>query len=278
MFEYAPTSDRRCAAERIDAKPFWRLGAFFVFTFLLASVAKSAQIDSQADYVVNLAGINIASVSIKFTDDGARYAVDIGADVSGVGSLVANGTARIDSEGSSTNGHLAARDFNLLTRAKGEKFSVDVKYASGNATAFKVDPPVVDNAGRVALERKHLTDVADPIASFILEGKALSPELCDRRLKIFTGMERYDIDMSFAAAQMATSERTGYQGPVVLCKLKYIPISGHFASSEMTAYLANSDKILIWYAPLRDTGYFIPYRVLMGTSAGDLSMVMTELK
>ena len=41
--------------------------------------------------------------------------------------------------------------------------------------------------------------------------------------------------------------------------------------------LAQSDRILIWYAPLRDTGYFIPYRVLLTTSMGDLSLVLTAL-
>ncbi len=46
----------------------------------------------------------------------------------------------------------------------------------------------------------------------------------------------------------------------------------------MTDYLAHSDRILVWYAPLGQTGYFIPYRVLMGTSAGDLSVVMTSLR
>ena len=36
-------------------------------------------------------------------------------------------------------------------------------------------------------------------------------------------------------------------------------------------------SILIWYAPLRDTGYLVPYRVLLTTSMGDLSMVLTNL-
>ena len=75
---------------------------------------------------------------------------------------------------------LSASDFSLETKARGETFDVDVSYASGNATAFKVDPPVQDNYGRVAIERKHLNGVTDPIASFILKGRALSPDLCNR--------------------------------------------------------------------------------------------------
>ena len=97
-------------------------------------------------------------------------------------------------------------------------------------------------------------------------------------MHIFTGVERFDIAMSYLADDKATSLRTGYQGPVVQCRVKYMPVSGHFTTSEMTNYLAASDHILIWYAPMGATGYFIPYRVLITTSVGDLSMVLTSLK
>jgi len=260
------------------ARPFWRSGVFLVLSLLFALGAHAGEIDSKAQYVISLAGINVASIDVRFTDDGTRYAVDVGANVSGVGNLVASGTASADSEGTSTALGLTARDFSLQTEARGDSFAVDVSYASGNATAFKISPPLSTDYGRVAIERKHLNGVADPIAAFILKGNALSPDLCNRRLSIFTGMERYDIAMSFGAEQTATSPRTGYQGPVILCRVRYVPISGHFANSEITDYLAHSDKILVWYAPLGTTGYFIPYRVLLGTAAGDLSMVMTSLR
>ena len=77
---------------------------------------------------------------------------------------------------------------------------------------------------------------------------------------------------------MSQTTMTFVQGPVVLCNIRYTPVSGHFTTSELTSYLADSDRILIWYAPLGDSGYFIPYRLLMTTSFGDLSMVLTSLR
>lgn len=258
-------------------KPWWRLGIFSVLLALTSMDAHGAQIANTASYVVNLAGINVASVAINFKDNGTNYSVDIGADVMGVGTLVAKGRAAAASIGSSANGQLRPSKFDLSTRASNETFSVDVQYASGNATGFKVEPPLINHAGRVALERSHMRGVGDPIAAFIIKADKLSPQMCNQRLKVFTGMERYDLAMTFAAEQEATSKRTGYQGPVILCHLKYLPIAGHFADSEITKYLAESEKMLVWFAPLKDTGYFIPYRILLGTSAGDLSMVMTDL-
>ena len=55
---------------------------------------------------------------------------------------------------------------------------------------------------------------------------------------------------------------------MILCAIRYVPVSGHFPESEITRGLAESDRILIWYAPLGETGYFIPYRVLLTTSDG----------
>jgi len=60
--------------------------------------------------------------------------------------------------------------------------------------------------------------------------------------------------------------------------VRYIPVSGHYVDSGITKYLAKSNRFLIWYAPLGKEGHYIPYRVIIGTSAGDLSMVLTGLK
>lgn len=252
--------------------------ALLMLALALPQAARAGTLETNAAYVINLGGINIATANVRFTEGAGSYAVDIAANVSGVGTLVAEGSAQADSRGVTGDHRLTARDFNVTTRANGKDFSVAVQYAAGNATAFRVEPPVVNTLGRVPIERQDLQGVTDPVGAFILKGGELGPQLCQRTLKIFTGMERYDIDMRFGAMQTATSARTGYQGPVALCKLRYVPVSGHYKSSQMTRYLAASKKILIWYAPLEGTEYFIPYRVLMATDAGDLSMVLTELE
>ena len=76
----------------------------------------------------------------------------------------------------------------------------------------------------------------------------------------------------------ATSPRTGYQGPLVACSVDYQPVSGHFTGSEMTSYLADTSRIIVWYSPLGASGYFVPYRVIIGTSMGDMSMVLTSAR
>lgn len=244
---------------------------------LCALPARAAEVNAAATYTVSLGGTLIATVNLKLNDNGARYGLALDAKITGLAQMVASGTARGRSAGQSAAAGLVSEKFDLVTRASGEDFSVRIEYAGKDVSSFVVAPPIVNNIDRVALERKHLRGVNDMLAAFVLKGPALDGKLCDRQMQIFTGVERFNIALRFTKADEATSPRTGYQGPLVLCSVRYTPISGHYTSSEITTYLANSNRILIWFAPLRAAGYYIPYRAILSTSAGDLSIVLSEL-
>jgi hypothetical protein len=238
--------------------------------------AHAAEVDAAASYVVTVGGINVAMVDIDLSDDGRRYGLDLSARVAGLGSVVASGTATASASGSSAGATLQSQNFALETRANGEVFTSKVNYEGRSVTAFQVEPPVLDSYDRIPLERSQLSGVGDFLSAFVLKGNGLDASLCDRTLNIFTGVERFNIRLGFLDNDEPTSPRTGYQGPLVACSIKYQPISGHFESSEMTSYLAETSRMILWYAPLGQTGYFIPYRVNISTSMGDLSMVLTR--
>lgn len=255
-----------------------RFAAFAALALFASLPASAAPVEARASYILTLGGINIASMDVDLRDDDTSYSLDLSANVAGMGAIVASGTAKVSASGVSRGGKLAARAFSLQTRARGDSFDVAVTFAGGDVGTFKVEPPIIDNYDRVPLERSHLSGVSDFLSAFVFKGGTLDASLCARKVGIFTGVERFNLAMAFAGTDEATSPRTGYQGPVVLCSLDYIPVSGHFTTSEITNYLADSDRIIIWYAPLGPTGYFIPYRVLLGTNMGDLSMVLTGMR
>lgn len=245
---------------------------------LVPAAATAEEAHGKASYILTLGSLNIATMDVTLDETGSRYALDLAANVTGMGAVVASGTAKASSSGAATATGLTSQKFTLQTRANGETFAVNVDFAGRDVSAFKVEPPIMDNYERVPLERRHLTGVGDFLSAFVLKGAALDKSLCDRKLNIFTGVERFNIAMSYARSETATSPRTGYQGPVVLCSVKYQPVSGHFTNSEITNYLADTSRILLWYAPLGETGYYIPYRVMLGTNMGDLSMVLTSMR
>lgn len=245
---------------------------------LFAGPASAAPLQAVADYTVTMGGTQVASVEVSLNDDGASYSLVGNAKITGLARLVASGTARLQSSGASTDSGLRSQRFDLLTRASGEDFTVAITYASGDVETFKVNPPIVNNIDRVPIERKQLVgNMNDMAAAFVLKGDKLDAGVCNRQMQIFTGVERFNLKLSYAKDDEATSKRTGYQGPVVLCNVRYTPVSGHYTSSEVTQDLVSKERILIWYAPLATSGYFIPYRALVTTESGDLSVVLTSL-
>jgi hypothetical protein len=254
-----------------------RLFVALGFSALLTGLAPAQGVTATGTYAISLGGTNIATAAVKLNDNGDRYAMGLDARVIGFAQLLASGVAKAESAGVSTRSGLTSEKFDFLTRSEGQDFSVDVAFAHEDVTAFVVQP-AVNELDRVALERRHLRGVNDMMAAFVVRADSFSGEICNRDLQIFTGTERFDLSMRFAREDQATSLRTGYQGPLVLCSIRYTPVSGHYATSETTAHLARSERILVWYAPLRTPGYFIPYRALLATGAGDLSIVLTRLE
>jgi hypothetical protein len=253
-----------------------------LFTLLLGlgmiAPAVATPLKAVAEYSVTMGGTQVANVTVNLDDDGSSYNLSGNARITGLARLLASGTARLQSSGDSTSAGLRSQRFSLLTRASGEDFTVAITYASGNVDTFKVDPPIINNIDRVPIERKQLVgNMNDMAAAFVIKGEKLDAGVCDRQMQIFTGVERFNLKLSYAKGDEATSKRTGYQGPVVLCNVRYTPVSGHYTSSEVTQDLVNKERILIWYAPLATPGYFIPYRALVTTESGDLSVVLTSL-
>lgn len=245
---------------------------------ILITPALADDFRAVADYAVTLGGTHIAKATVTLSDADGKYDLTVDAKISGLAQLVANGSAHLESTGNSGAAGLKARNFALTTQASGETYNVGISFTGGGVASFKVDPPIVNNIDRVAIERKHLLAANDMAAPFIVKGGKLDKSLCSRRLQIFTGIERYDLNLRYAKDDVATSKRTGYQGPVIVCSASYKPISGHYTTSEVTTYLASGEHILIWYAPVGESGYFIPYRALISTDAGDLSIVLTDLQ
>ncbi|HQZ11626.1 MAG TPA: DUF3108 domain-containing protein [Devosia sp.] len=251
---------------------------FAAAAFALLTLPALAGVKAVATYGVSLGGTSIASVSISLTDSGERYSMGLNARITGLAQLVTNGSIKADSAGASTPAGLVSEKFDMRTRSGDVDYTVDLAFAKKEVTQFIVTPPIINNIDRVALERRHLHGVNDILAALVVRGGALDAGLCKRREQVFTGTERFNLTMSFARMEEATSKRTGYQGPLVLCNVAYAPVSGHYTTSEFTNYLKGQGRILIWYAPLNEAGYFIPYRALISTSAGDLSVVLDKLE
>jgi len=113
--------------------------------------------------------------------------------------------------------------------------------------------------------------VLDPMTSALNRvagnGDPVSPEACNRKVAVFDGRVRYDLNSEFKRIETVKAER-GYQGPVVVCAVYFQPISGYVPDKPAIKYLVALREAEVWLAPILGTRVVVPYRFSLPTPLG----------
>jgi hypothetical protein len=117
----------------------------------------------------------------------------------------------------------------------------------------------------------HRNGVIDPmtaaIASVSGTGETVTADACKRKLAIFDGRQRADIDLVFKRIQNVKADK-GYQGPVVVCQVLYNPVAGHRPERSAIKFLIAQRDMELWFAPIAGTRLLAPYRFSVPTPFG----------
>jgi len=98
-------------------------------------------------------------------------------------------------------------------------------------------------------------------------GEMLGPEACKRKLAIFDGRQRADIDLVYKRMDQVHADK-GYQGPVVVCQVLYTPIAGHRPERPAIKYLVSQRDMEMWLAPIAGARVLVPFRFSVPTPFG----------
>ena len=74
-------------------------------------------------------------------------------------------------------------------------------------------------------------------------------QACERTVAIFDGHTRYNLRLAFERFGTAHPIE-GYQGQVVVCSAKFLPVAGYDPKHFLVTYLAAQHETEIWLAPL----------------------------
>lgn len=273
--------DRWCCWSKAQT---FGLFALFTSTLLgltieMAAAQEASNISAKARYSIALRGFSIATAKIDLLASARDFSIDVDTRVSGLARLVASGSAKVISKGFVRGTGLRTEFFNLETLANEQRFNLGFQNNNaGNVVHIALEPTPVKNESRVKIRPSHKRNVIDPMSAFVIRTNKLDRSICQRTARVFTGLERYDLKFSFTAIEEAKSRKSPYKGMLVACNIRYVPISGHFGSSQMTRYMRDNERFTVWFAPLESGNMVIPYRVLIGTENGDLTMNLRKLE
>ncbi|MDC7784579.1 DUF3108 domain-containing protein [Rhodoplanes sp. TEM] len=230
-----------------------------------------AQGKLDARYVATLAGIPIGRGAwvIDIADD--QYTAAASGTTAGIVRLFASGQGSSASRGHVRNGNLSPSTYasSLTSDKKSEELRIVLQ--NGTVKDVSVEPPSPPQPERLPVTDAHRRGVTDPMSAALIRvpgaAQPVGPEACARKLAIFDGRMRFDLQLSFKRLETVRAER-GYAGPVAVCAVAFRPIAGYVPDRPAITYLTRQREIEAWMAPLAGTRVVVPYKIMIPTPFG----------
>jgi hypothetical protein len=155
--------------------------------------------------------------------------------------------------------------------------AVDMQLRSGSVTQLRAVPPLKARENRVPVTNAHKRGIVDPLSSGLIPIRSADGrDACERRLEIFDGWTRYDVQLFFKKTTQVSTK--GYQGPAAVCGARWVPVSGHRPDKKEVQYLAQNKSLEMWVVPIPGENVAIPYRVSIGTPNGTILIEPSALE
>lgn len=240
---------------------------------LAASSACGAE-TLRAHYSVSLMGLHIGDLYADGSLAPQTYRMDLNARVSGVATMVSDLRMALASSGSVRKGTVAPSTYATSAVNSNQTRTLRMALNAGTVKAVEISPPVEFHGERVPVTEANKRNILDPTSAVIMpvptKDSLTGPAACDRKLPIYDGYARFDIALRYVGTRDVSM--AGYSGPVAVCAARYRPISGHLVNSRATAFMAQTDGIEVWLAPVAQAHVVVPVRVAMPTIAGHLDI------
>jgi hypothetical protein len=148
---------------------------------------------------------------------------------------------------------------------------IRVTLQNGIAKDVSIDPTSPPNPDRIPVTDAHRRGVTDPMTASLMRvsgnGDPVAPEACNRKLSVFDGRMRFDVQLAFKRMESVRTDK-GYQGPVVVCAAYFQPVAGYVPDRPTIKYLIAQRDMELWLAPIAGTRVMVMYRFTVPTPLG----------
>jgi hypothetical protein len=250
-----------------------------------AAVAALAPAAARADvlhvtYRVSLVGLPIGAANLNAELSPKSYSIQADAKVTGLARLFANAQGASAGAGQIVAGHVSPSTFATIAASSNMTRTIRMALAGNAVKGVDIAPPFEDKPDRVPLGPHDEQNVVDPVGAFVFpapaSGPIVSPAACNRKIPIFDGYTRFDIDLTYVGERSVKAK--GYDGPVVVCAFRYVPISGHRRDRPATKFMADNKDLEVWLAPIESDRILFPFRVSARTMIGTTVIEASEFR
>lgn len=238
--------------------------------------AAVSPVSVDAGYRVTLNGFDLGTFTFKSNVGADAYTLHTHVELSALlGVFRWTGTTNVS--GAIEAKRPAPSDFRFTYESSVRNGSVIMGFDNNTVDHVTVLPVVREPEDTVPLERKHLSNVLDPLSAILVLTHSDAQTPCGRTVAIFDGKQRFNISLHDPrrVALPGTKGETA-----IVCRVKYTPLSGYRANSE-TRQLAGSKDIEITFRMVPAAKLMVPQSVTLPTGAGtariDLERINIQL-
>jgi len=245
---------------------------------LLVSPAEAKKNSVGGVYAISLAGFKIGRGTLSLVMQGNAYSAKVTVAPAGIGTLFSTGKGGAEASGWLVGSKVVPSKYRMASQAANLDFYVNLTQGSRNIRSAEVAPQFKPNPERIKITKRHKRGAIDPLSAALMPVRrakdSFGPKACSRNLPIFDGWTRFDIKLSYAGTKEVSGR--GYNGMVVVCKAKWVPVAGHRPSKPSVKYMARAN-MEVWIAPMGRENVLIPYRIAIDTKNGRLLVEASKL-
>lgn len=247
---------------------------------MLAVSPAAAQGKLDARYSVTLAGIPLAKGAwvIDIADD--HYSMAGSGMTTGLIQAVTGGQGSVAAQGGIRGRAINPQSYAVTMTTGKRTEEVQISLGGGNVKDVSIVPtPRPPSPGAVPVTDAHRRGVSDPLSAAIVQvagnGEMLVPEACNRKVAIFDGRMRYELEFAFKRIDQVQAEQ-GYRGPVLVCSVQFAPVAGYHPDRAAIKYLMRQREMEVALAPVSGTRMLAPFRFTMPTPLGQGILQATQ--
>ncbi|WP_414472832.1 DUF3108 domain-containing protein [Microvirga sp. M2] len=251
-----------------------RLLASALLTVSLAGIGSQAEAQPaqtlKVNYNLSLAGLPLGKADLSSTFTGPKYEMQGSVKLSGLVKMITGGKGAGTASGTIAGAQPQPRGFAVNTKSSGEQRVVRMALDEGNVAEVEVVPPIEAKEDRVPVKEADKKGVIDPLSALIMPAvasKSLTDQAnCNRTIPVFDGGARQNIVLSYSETK--TIKVPGYSGPVLVCNVRWVPISGHRPQRPTIKFMQENRDMNVWLAPVEGPRVLFPIKVAVRTMIG----------
>jgi hypothetical protein len=221
-------------------------------------------------YNVSLVGLPIGVANLDAALTQSSYSIDAHAKITGLAYMFSRARGASTGQGAIVDSRIVPATFATIASNAIMTRTIRMSLSANAVTGVDITPPFDDKPDRVPLTNHDKQGVVDPVGAVVIpvpaKGPLVSPASCDRKIPVFDGYTRFDIDLTYVGQRDVSTK--GYTGPVAVCAVRYVPIAGHRRDRPSTKFMADNKDLEVWLAPVASAHVLLPFRVSARTMMG----------